>query len=467
MQVSVLNGIYTDMAGDLRTSYPRNMIPVPKDNGVSAGYIRPAEGIIEFGNSDGIDRGGINWNGQCYRVKGDSFVRVSPSGGIELIATVANDYKPVSMDYSFDKLAIASAGLLYYYDGVEFQQVIDADLGLAKDVVWVDGYFMTTDGQYLVVTDLLDPTSVNPLKYGSSEADPDPVVALQKLRNEVYALNRYTVEVFNNVGSDLFPFQRVEGAQMVRGCIGKDACAVFMESIAFVGGGKNEQLAVWVGVNGSVEKISSREIEQILNALEGEDQHKIVVESRSLNAHQFLYVHLPDRTLVFDGAASKEIGKMMWFELDSSLVGHSTYRARHHVYCYDKWIVGDPTSTKIGYLTDVSGEHYGQKIGWDFGLQIMYNEGKGAVLHDVELVCLTGRSAFGENPTVWTSYSLDGMSWSQERPRVAGMFGQTQKRITWLQQGFMRHWRVQKFRGTSDCRLSVIRCEITAEPMNV
>jgi hypothetical protein len=67
------------------------------------------------------------------------------------------------------------------------RQVTDPDLGVVLDVVWVDGYFMTTDGEFLVVTELTDPTQVNPLKYGSSEVDPDPVVALLKLRNEVYA----------------------------------------------------------------------------------------------------------------------------------------------------------------------------------------------------------------------------------------------------------------------------------------
>jgi hypothetical protein len=35
---------------------------------------------------------------------------------------------------------------------------------------------------------------VDSFKYGSSEVDPDPVKALLKVRNEVYALNRHTIE---------------------------------------------------------------------------------------------------------------------------------------------------------------------------------------------------------------------------------------------------------------------------------
>ena len=46
MQIPILNGIYTDNDSDFRTSYPRNMIPVPKAQGMSAGYLRPADGIV-------------------------------------------------------------------------------------------------------------------------------------------------------------------------------------------------------------------------------------------------------------------------------------------------------------------------------------------------------------------------------------------------------------------------------------
>ena len=45
MQIPILDGIYTDNNSDFRTAYPVNLIPVPKGQGISAGYLRPAEGI--------------------------------------------------------------------------------------------------------------------------------------------------------------------------------------------------------------------------------------------------------------------------------------------------------------------------------------------------------------------------------------------------------------------------------------
>jgi len=181
VQIPIVNGIYTDNGPDFRTSYPVNMIPVPKSNGISEGFLRPADGLVANGTGPGIDRGGINWNGVCYRVMGSKLVTVSSTGVITVLGDVGNNGLLVTMDYSFDRLAIASNEDLFYWSpSLGLIQVTDPDLGIVLDVVWVDGYFMTTDGEFLIVTELSDPTQVNPLKYGSSEIDPDPVVGLLK-----------------------------------------------------------------------------------------------------------------------------------------------------------------------------------------------------------------------------------------------------------------------------------------------
>lgn len=466
MQIGVMNGIYTDTASDFRTSYPRNLIPVPKEQGISKGYLRPADGIVQFGEGPGIDRGAINWNDACYRVMGTKLVRID-SGGVSTVLGDVGGSTEVSLDYSFDRLAIASGGKLFYLQADTLSQVTDPDLGVVVDMLWVDGYFMLTDGTNLIVTELNDPSSINPLKYGSSEVDPDPIKALVKLRNEVYACNRYTIEVFQNVGGEFFPFQRIEGAYMMRGVMGTHCVAMFMEQLAFLGGGRNEAPAVWMGSNGSTNKISTREIDQILLDYTEAQLSAVVMEVRITEGHQLLYLHLPDQTLVFDGAATQAAGQPVWFILTSSIVDKGLYRARNFVWCYGKWLCGDPTTSKHGYLVNDISSHYGEVNGWDFGTMILYNESRGAIFHELELVALTGRVEFGAEPTVWTSYTLDGLTWSQEKPRTAGNFGQTMKRLTWMQQGFMRNWRCQRFRGTSETHISIARLEARIEPLNV
>jgi hypothetical protein len=464
MQIPILSGIFTDNGPDFRTSYPVNLVPVPKASGISTGYLRPGDGIVSNGTGPGADRGGINWQGKLYRVMGTKLVEISSSGLVTELGDVGGPIgELVTFDYSFDQLAIASGGRLYYWNGSTLTQVTDPDLGVVLDVVWVDGYFMTTDGEFLVVTELSDPLVVNPLKYGSSEVDPDPVVALLKLRNEVYALNRNTIEVFDNVGGALFPFQRIDGAQIQKGVVGTFACCVYEESIAFLGSGRNEAPGIYIGANGKATKISTQEVDEILLQFTEAQLATVKLEARNDRAHQHLYIHLPDRTLVFDAAASQSLQDFVWFTLTSTVVGFSPYRARNLVYAYDKWLVGDPQSSNIGYLVDTIGSHWGEQVRWEFGTLIVYNAGKGALFHEMELVSLTGRVALGIDPQISTSYSVDGLTYSQEKFIKVGTIGNTAKRLAWFQMGHMRNFRIQKFRGDSDSHISFVRLEAKIE----
>lgn len=466
MQIPILNGIYTDENSDFRTSYPRNMVPVPQPQGISTGYLRPADGVVQIGTGPGIDRGAINWNGVCYRVMGTKLVSVDSSGTVTTLGDVGGSGQ-VTLDYSFDRLAIASSGNLFYWNGSTLTQVTDADLGTVVDLLWVDGYFMTTDGTYLIVTDLSDPTSVNPLKYGSSEADPDPIKAILKVRNEPHALNRYTIEAFDNIGGSTFPFQRIDGAQIQKGVIGTHACCVYMEAIAFLGSGRNEAPAVWLGLNGNTQKLSTREIDQILLGYTEAELSTVVFEKHAESGLDHLYIRLPDQTLVYDGMASQAMGQPVWFILTTSIAGKGQHRVANRVWCYDKWIVGDTKTAAIGYQTDDVSSHWGELIGWEFGTSILYNEGRGAIVHELELVALTGRADFGDDPTILTQYSLDGETWSMEKSIKAGKQGQRNKRLVWLQQGTLRNWRIQRFRGTSDAHVSFARLEARIEGMAV
>ena len=108
-QIPILNGIYTDNGPDIRTSYPVNLIPVPTVSGISAGYLRPADGLVTFGSGPGIDRGGINWRGECYRVMGTSLVKIASNGSVSTLGDVGGTGL-VTFDYSFDRLAVASSG---------------------------------------------------------------------------------------------------------------------------------------------------------------------------------------------------------------------------------------------------------------------------------------------------------------------------------------------------------------------
>lgn len=464
MQIPILSGAYTDQDADFRSSYPVNLIPVPKENGIANGYLRPADGIVQSGEGPGVDRGGINWAGTYYRVMGTKLVSINSLNAVSVLGDVSGSGQ-VTFDYSFDLLAIASSGSLYYWDGAILTKVGDADLGVVLDVIWVDGYFMTTDGTSLVVTELNDPFAINPLKYGSSEADPDPVKGLLKLQNEVYALNRNTIEVFDNIGGDLFPFQRIEGAQIQKGILGTNCACEFADAVAFLGSGRNEAPAIYIAANATTTKISTREIDQLLATYTEAQLSLTVVEKRIDKGHQHLWVHLPDRTIAYDMAGSIAVKEPLWFYMTSTIAGFSQYRAKNLVWVFDQWQCADPTSTKFGRLDNSLSTQYSDMARWEFGTTIVFNEGNGAVFHELELFCLTGRVALGIDPTISTSYSIDGEIWSNEKFVSVGTVGNRNKRIAWRRNGIMRDWRIQRFRGNSDSFMTITRLEAQMEPL--
>lgn len=466
MQIPIAIGSYTDENADYRTFYPKNMIPVPKDSGISQGYLRPHDGISHLvSGGPGQDRGAINWKGVMYRVMGEKLVSVSQGGVITEIGTVGGTDSHVRMDYSFDHLAIVSDGELWLYDGTTLTQNTDVDLGYVLDVIYVDGYFMLTDGQYLIVTELGNPFSVLADKYGSSEVDPDDIKGLIKIRNEPYAINRHTIEVFQNVGGSGFPFQRVEGTRIDRGSISTFGKCWFLGTVAFLGSGRNESPGIWIGLNADSNKISTREVDQILQEYTEAELEQVILESRVDKNHRHLWIRLPDKTLVYDASATQIAGAPIWFILASGVTADSRYEARNLCWCYDRWFVGN-YSCCVGYLDNSIGHQWGQVAGWEFATKIIYNDSRAAIIHNLELVGLPGRVALGDEPVIWTCYSEDGETWSQEWAIDAGLIGQRDKRLNWFRQGVFRNWRIQKFRGTSDCFMSFARLEAQIEGLS-
>ena len=464
-QIPILSGIKAKGA-DFKTEFPLNLIPVPKSQGVSDGYLRPAEGIITIADGGGTNRGGTQWRGEHYRVSGINLIKISAAGVVTTIGPIGatGGFNFATFAQSFDYLAINAGNKVFMYDGNTLTEVTDPDLGISLDIEWANGYFISTDGESLVSSDINDPFSYNVLRYASSEINPDPVVALQKLRNEIYAVNRYTIEVFaaiSNPGLG-FPFARIEGAQIMKGAVGSRACCEFMQALAFLGSGDNQPPAVWAATGGTATKLSTRDIDDALKTYSDEVLAAVVMESRADRGHEFLYVHLPDRTFVYDGMASATLQQPIWFVLQS---GSGGYRARGMVWCYNQWNVADPFGSLIGKFSDEIGSHYGDLTMWQFSTPVIYGDGRGVQVHELELVALPGSVALGDDPVIGTAYSLDGVSWSQTKYIKAGKSGERNKRLIWDRQGEFRNWRIQRFSGDSRAHVAFARLEARFEPL--
>lgn len=462
-QISILKGIYTDESANYRTSLPVNMFPVVTENGISNGYLRSAPGIDNLATGPGEDRGAFNWRNFCYRVMGSRLVRLS-GATVTDIGDVSSG-GTVRFDNSLDRLAIASGGGLYYYDGATLSQVTDPDLGTVLDVVWIDGYFMTTDGQFLVVTELNDPFAVNPLKYGASDASPDNIVALMKIRNEVYAVNETTTENFQNVGGSGFPFRRNPGGLIPKGAVGTHAVAYFLDTFAFVGNGIDEAPSVWLAQNGTAGNLSTPEVDREIQAVAWDERYLIEVEAIQEQGEQRLLVHLPTKTLVYHHQATLAAETPVWTILAGGVFMDESYPGRHFAYVENRWTCGN-VDGRIGYLWERIRRQFGEIPGFQFDTVFLFNEGKGAKIKRVNLPGLPGRSASVANPTMFLSWTQNGQTWSQEREISYGSPGQRDKRMEWRPKIRMRQFLSLRVRGAAAPVVSFARMDLELEPLN-
>lgn len=460
MRLPLASGIVADNSAEFRQSYPVNLETVAIGNRIAKAQFRAPPGAIEFATGPGVDRGGFLWNGALHRVMGTKLVRIGVDSAVTELGDVGGS-GPVTLDEGFGRLAIRSGTKLFYWNGANLVQVTDPDLGPVKDVIWIDGYFMTTDGTSIVVTELNDPTSVLPLKYGSAEEDPDPVTGLIKLRGEAYALGRYTIQVFRNVGGSGFPFQTVRGATIQQGCVGAKAKCHYADTFAFVGSAKGEALGVYFAGSGTAERISNRFVDDELARVA--NPSSIVLENRTWRGERRLLVHLPDKTLVFLANASRELSEAVWYVAQSG--DRSPYRLRGAVLAYGRTFVGDTQTGSIGELTDDVPTHFGEDGRWQFDCGPIYNDGQGGILHSVELVGLPGRAPEGVTGTAWLSMTKDGQVWSVERGIPMGTRGQRSLRLQWRPKVNFRGWMGLRFRGTLAAMPGISACEVSASPL--
>lgn len=461
--IPILKGTIVDKNARFRTSLPINLEPSIVDTGFSEGQLISPPGIALVGSGPGADRGAFSWKGVCYRVMGTKLVSVV--GAVITTLGEVGSGGPVAFDNSFDVLAIQSGGGLYYWDGVAVTQVTDPDLGVVHDMLWVDGYFMSCDDNALIVTELNDRYAIDPLKYGSSEVDPDPIMCLRKVRGEVYAINRYTIENFQNRGGTGFPFTRNPGGMIPKGAVGRRARADFLDSFAFVGGGRGEAISVYLAGPGQAAPLGTPEVDAFLADLTDDEQAEIELDVRTEEGEQRLYVHLPDKTLVYSQKASRKNEAAVWHVIAGGVLGDQGYPARHICLAAGQWLCG-ASDGRVGRLNKSIQTQFGAVAGWQFDTVNLFNKGNGFILPAVELFGAPGTTPFGTSSTLFLSFSADGRTWGQEQAISMGVTGQRNKRMQWRPRKRFEVYAAMRFRGANTAIASFASLGVDVEGLN-
>jgi hypothetical protein len=323
-------------------------------------------------------------------------------------------------------------------DLTHFIQVDLTSIGITNivDAAFMAGYVMVTDGTSVYNSSLVN-TAFFPSYFGSAEYDPDGISAIYKLNNQLYVLGKNTTQTMANTGGNNFPFTVQQSYTFDIGCVSRQTMCYFNRTLAWIGGGRNMPNGVWMLNGNAPVKISSAAVDYELSKLSAAQVAVVTLEAISFEDSEFLYVHLPDKTLLFDATATSGLGVKFWTQLNSGATAHDFYRARNFVRFNGMWCCGDLADNRVGFLDGATGGHYGAPVMHRSSSPMVMLPLASAGLRSVELKCITGQA--GDTSRIAMTYSSDGLRWSQTRYAKAVTRGGYGRRIRWLPGGLTRN----------------------------
>lgn len=310
IQVPIIRGDRSNSNTDYSDKLPKNMIAVAKEIKGAQGYLTSHDGLTKVVEGYGLDRGAFynDRQGIHYRLSGSNLVKLSTDGKLSVIGKISGNNQ-ASMAYSFNNQLIVVEGKAYLSDGNTLSQITDPDLGSPIDGCWIDAYFFYTDGEYIYHSQIDDESKVDPLQYATAEFMPDKSLGvIQTQDNLVMVLGRYSIEYFINQANQTFAFSRIVQKSIKGGIVGTHCKAEVGGVVYILGGRKGDSVGVHAVQTGTIIKVSTKTVDEIISKYSEFELSKSVLESRTSERDQVLIVRLPRDTLVLNVSAMKSVG---------------------------------------------------------------------------------------------------------------------------------------------------------------
>jgi hypothetical protein len=353
----------------------------------------------------------------------------------------------------------------------------------------VDNYFVYNrpGTQQFAASDALSPIT-RALSFSSKDGAPDNLVSLIVDHREVYLLGERSSEVWTDVGTFPFAFQRIPGTSTQHGIAAQFTMARLGNSFAYVSRNDRGQGQV-VMMNGYVpQRISTHAVE---NSIKDQFIDDAIAWSYQLEGHEFYVVTFPSVDLTWSYDTSTGMWNK-WLWVDSENVYH-----RHRGNCVALFqglvVVGDWENGKIYQLDP---ENYTDDDGpirrlrrcphlvTDFlrqyfsTLQIQFQPGvglsgiqqsisnsaiAGIAIAGLAVAGTSGTEISNVNPKAMLRFSNDGGStWSNERWVGIGELGRYNNRAIWRRLGWARD-RVFEVVVTDPVKAVIVSADLIAE----
>jgi hypothetical protein len=288
----------------------------------------------------------------------------------------------------------------------------------ANTVDIIDNYFVYNNPttQQFGASDLLSPVSP-PLSFSLKDGAPDDLVALIVDHREVYLLGEISSEVWTDVGTVPFPFQRIPGTSTQHGIAAPFSVSRLGNSFAYVSRNNRGQAQIMQMQGYIPQRISTHAVE---NTLVNQYVGDAISWTYQLEGHEVFVVTFPSLELTW----AYDITTQMWHKW-LYLANDSTYQ-RHRGNCCAVFqglvIIGDYENGKLYELDKDNYTDDGQTIRrlrraphlvtefqrqYFDELQIQFQPGVGTTgLSNYEQIVIPGFIYLGDTYTIGSADSL-------------------------------------------------------------
>lgn len=393
-------------------------------------------GIVPFASGlAGPVRGLQVMTDVLYAVAGNTFYSIASDGAATSIGTITSSTGLVSMDISdVPELELVDGANGWTYSTTAgLVPITDPDFKPTNTVTYQDGYFAfpRTGTSEWFISDLRNGQAFSATDFANAEGQADILITVKSNHREMWLFGSETIEVWFNSGDPDFPFDRIAGADIERGCAA--AFSVVDE----------DNTLFWLGDDRTVYRAEGYTPRRIsTHALEEEWRKYPTVSdaeafSYTMSGHKFYVLTFPSGggTFVYDMSTG------LWHERETK--GLARWSACCFAEAYGKQIVGHSGEAKIGVLDLDTYSEYGEPIQALATGPMVHRDRKRIFHQKFELYLESGvgvSNGQGSDPLVWLDWSDDGGRTfsSRKPPRSIGKIGEYRTRLRWMQMGQSR-----------------------------
>lgn len=313
----------------------------------------------------------------------------------------------------------------------------------ATHVAFVDGYFIYNEGgtNNFHVSNW-DDFAADPLLLAAAEGDPDKIVAIIACNRDLWILNERSTEVFSDVGNPDFPFERVQGGFIEKGCLAPYSVAKIDSFVIWLGRDEFGAGMIYAVQGLTPQRISTHAVEAAIARYASPEN--AVAYTYQDRGHMFYVLSFDEATWVYDSTTK------LWHERAFTNGGTlERHRAAFHCYIpqYKIHMAGDYANSKI-YQFD---EDYCSDDGAELTRMRTFphvSSGGNRVfcsqfILDMETGVGLDGGVQGSDPKVMLDYSDDGghafknETWMSAGTSSGGI-GDFKKRVIWRRLGSFR-----------------------------